>query len=186
MTNASLPASLKSHRASQSLTIEQLAKRSGVSRGMISKIERGEAMPTTSILGKLAEALDVSISQMIGGQQGAKPLLTRRDQQPVFNEPGTGFTRRSLSPLYHGRGVDFVMNTLPAGKKSGTFPSHRPGVEEHLYVQSGTLTVAVGDERHELSAGDFLFYPADREHRFENPGSEEVTFFIVIDNTNLR
>jgi transcriptional regulator with XRE-family HTH domain len=186
MNATSLPASLKGQRTGQSLTIEQLSKRSGVSRAMISKIERGEATPTTSTLGKLAEALDVSISQMVGGPKEAGLLLTRHADQPVFTEPGTGFSRRSLSPLYRGRGVDFVLNTLPPGKATGPFPSHRPGVEEHLYVQSGKVAIIVGDERHELNAGDFLFYPGDQEHVFQNIGDEEAAFFIVIDNKTNR
>lgn len=186
MINASLPDSLKARRTGLALTIEQLAKRAGVSRAMISKIERGEAVPTTSTLGKLAEALNLSISQIIGGDTEPSSHLARRDEQPVFTEPHTGFSRRSLSPLYRGRGVDFVLNTLPPGKQTGPFPSHRPGVEEHLYVQSGTLAVIVGDERHELNAGDFLFYPGDKEHVFQNIGSVEAAFFIVIDNKTNR
>lgn len=78
MNASSLPASLKGQRTGQSLTIEQLSKRSGVSRAMISKIERGEATPTTSTLGKLAAALDVSISQMIGGPKDAGLHLSVR------------------------------------------------------------------------------------------------------------
>jgi transcriptional regulator with XRE-family HTH domain len=186
MTRSALPQTLKAHRTRQELTIEALAKLSGVSRAMISKIERGETVPTASTLGKLAEALDVSISQLVGGRKEASALLTRRADQPEFVEPETGFVRRSLSPLYRGRGVDFVRNTLPSGQRAGPFPSHRPGVEEHLFVQSGKLAVSIGDERYELAAGDFLFYPADREHTFEALGRVDAVFFIVIDNTRLR
>ena len=186
MVDSPLPETLKAQRTRQELTIEALAKRSGVSRAMISKIERGETVPTTSTLGKLAEALDLSISQLIGGKGDTSALLTRRADQPEFVEPKSRFVRRSLSPLYRGRGVDFVLNTLPAGQRTGPFPSHRPGVEEHLYLQSGKLAVIVGDERFELAAGDFLFYPADRPHTFENLGNRDAVYFIVIDNTRLR
>ena len=67
MVEATVSQSLKAHRQKRCLTIQKLADASGVSRAMISKIERGDAVPTTSVLGKLAEALDTSISQLIGG-----------------------------------------------------------------------------------------------------------------------
>lgn len=153
---------------------------------MISKIERDEAQPTTPVLGKLAEALDLSISQLVGGPQGTGTLVVRADDQPRFLKEGTGFERRSLSPLYRGRGIDLVLNVLPPGTRTGPFPSHRPGVEEHLWVQSGTLVVEVDDERHELGMGDFLFYPADREHSFVNEGTDDARFVIAIDSTKLR
>jgi mannose-6-phosphate isomerase-like protein (cupin superfamily) len=153
---------------------------------MISKIERGDAVPTTSVLGKLAEALNVSISQLVGGQAVCTTVIVRESDQPEYREPQSGFTRRSLSPLYHGRGVDFVRNTLPVGQSTGPFPSHRSGVEEHLFVQSGEMEITVGDETYSLNSGDFLFYPADQEHTFHNAGQVEAVFFIVIDGTGAQ
>jgi transcriptional regulator with XRE-family HTH domain len=183
---SSLGKRLNSERRKHDLTIDALASKSGVSRSMISKVERGEAQPTTSVLGKLAEALDLSISQLVGGPQVTGTLLVRQDDQPRFSEERSGFERRSLSPLYRGRGIDLVLNTLPPKARTGPFPSHRAGVEEHLWVQSGNLIVEVGDEQHNLNAGDFLFYPADRDHSFVNEGDTPAIFMIAIDSTKLR
>ena len=177
---------LNAERKSQGLTIDALATKSGVSRSMISKIERGEAQPTTSVLGKLAEALDLSISQLLGGQEVTGTLVVRAADQPHFKEDHSGFERRSLSPLYRGRGIDMVLNTLPAKSRTGPFPSHRAGVEEHLWVQSGSMTVEVGDERYPLQTGDFFFYPASRDHSFVNDADEPAIFVIAIDSTKLR
>ncbi|SDX98693.1 transcriptional regulator, XRE family with cupin sensor [Ruegeria halocynthiae] len=186
MVEAAVSQSLKAHRQKRSLTIQKLADASGVSRAMISKIERGDAVPTTSVLGKLAEALDTSISQLIGGRVASSAVVVRAEDQPEYRDPRSGFVRRSLSPLYHGRGVDFVQNSLPPGQATEPFPSHRAGVEEHLFVQSGQLAVTVGSEIHKLSAGDFLFYPANQEHSFHNTGNDEAVFFIVIDGTGAQ
>lgn len=186
MPASRLPDLLRQHRIGQSLTLDGLSERSGVSRGMISKIERGEASPSTGTLGKLAEALGLSISQLVGGVRGDGVVRIEASAQPSWREDATGFERRSLSPLYRGRGVDFVLNTLPAGTRTGPFPSHRAGVEEHLFVERGRLRVHVGEAAHDLEAGDFLFYPADAEHTFENIGEEEARFFTVIDSTRLR
>lgn len=177
---------LRDERRKRDLTIEALAASSGVSRAMISRVERGEAQPTTPVLGKLAEALDLSISQLVGGLEGVGTLVVRSNDQPRFHEEGSGFERRSLSPLYRGRGIDLVLNTLPPGARTGPFPSHRSGVEEHLWVQTGELLVEVGAEHHRLGEGDFLFYPADREHSFVNESDAPVSFVIAIDSTKLR
>lgn len=143
MSAPRLPALLKLHRTAQGLTLDVPSERSGVSRGVISRIERGEASPSTGTLGKLAEALGLSISQLVGGVPGDGVVRIQAAAQPTYREDATGFERRSLSPLYRGRGVDFMLNTLPAGARTGPFPSHRPGVEEHLFVERGQLCVYV-------------------------------------------
>ncbi|MBT3305028.1 MAG: helix-turn-helix transcriptional regulator [Alphaproteobacteria bacterium] len=177
---------LHRRRKELKLTLQQLADKSGVSRAAISKIERAESGASTPVLGKLAEALELSISQLIGGTDRTSVQCIPAAQQPVFREDISGFERQSLSPLYLGRGIDFVLNRLPPRAKTGPFPSHRPGVEEHLYVTKGRLKVTLEDEEFILETGDFLFYQADRSHLFENLTGRVCEYFIVIDSTRLR
>lgn len=178
--------SVKRRRLEKGLTLDQLAKQSGVSRAAISKVERGQVNATTGVLGKLSEALNLSISQVIGGPQ-AKPVLhIAPEQQPVFREQQTGFERRSLSPMYRGHGIDFVLNTLPPRAKTGPFPAHRAGVEEHLYVLKGRLKVILAGETYMLEKGHFLFYRGDLDHTFENLSDGNCDYIIVIDSTRLR
>lgn len=186
MTITQLPKLLKRHRTEHKLTLDGLSERSGVSRGMISKIERGETSPSTEIIGKLSEALGLSISQLIGGIRGDGIVYIEAVEQPIYHDKKSGFKRRSLSPMYRGRGVDFVLNSLPTGSRTSSFPSHRVGVEEHLFVEQGQLRVHVGEHSQDLATGDFLFYPADVEHSFENIGDEDAHFYTVIDSTRLR
>jgi mannose-6-phosphate isomerase-like protein (cupin superfamily) len=113
-------------------------------------------------------------------------LRIPRDRQPVFVEEATGFQRRSLSPMYLGRGIDFVLNSLPPKAKTGPFPSHRRGVEEHLYVTKGRLKVTLDGEEHVLETGDFLLFRGDLNHTFENLAATVCEYFIVIDSTRLR
>jgi transcriptional regulator with XRE-family HTH domain len=177
---------LKRWRAERELTLDQLAAKSGVSRAAISKIERGDSVASTSTLGKLAEALDLSISQLVGGTRREPVLHIPHERQPTFVEEATGFERRSLSPMYAGRGIDFVLNKLPVKAKTGPFPSHREGVEEHLYVTKGRLKVTLDGTPHVVEPGGFLFYRGDMSHSFENLGSTVCEYFIVIDSTRLR
>lgn len=174
-------------RQAHRLTLDGLAAKTGISRSMISKIERGEADPTTTLLSRLAEGLGVSISTLVGGNAATGIAVLRRDQQPVFVDPATGFERRSLSPVFPSRGpVDFVLNTLPAGQTTGALAPHPPGVTECLAVAEGTLTARVGGEVFTLAAGDSLFFPADAEHALTNPGDRPCRYYIVIDGSKLR
>ena len=185
-SQSTLGKSIRSRRQDMQLTLQQLSSKSEVSRAAISKIERGDSGASTAVLGKLAEALNLSISQLIGGRQSSGVLHIPPSEQPVFREDKTGFERQSLSPLYHGRGIDFVRNRLPPKAKTGPFPSHHDGVEEHLYVTKGRLKVVLDDEEYVLETGDFLFFPADRSHSFENLTGRDCEYFIVIDSSRLK
>jgi len=183
--SANLGANIRRLRLEKNLTLEALADLSGVSRAMISKIERGSSMPTATVLGKLATGLNIGLSRLVGGYHTRKPTLLTPFQQPVFRDPESGLERRSLSPSFPDRMVDFVVNTLPA-KSSVAFPPHHQGVEEYLYVTSGKITVVVGEERFEVEAGNSLFYASDQKHEFHNSEGQPAVFFIVIDENGTR
>lgn len=177
---------LRRLRRARQLTLEQLALQSAVSRSMISKIERGEAQPTTPVVGRLAEALKVGISALVGGYPGertGKPgdsLIMRATQQPAYQDPETGFVRRSISPPRRGRGVDIACNELPALGHSGLFPAHDEDVEEHVIVTRGRLRVLLDGKPHLLDEGDVLWFRAGVSHQFENRGRGRCEYIIVI------
>lgn len=186
-TAGDLPKRLRQLRASRRLALRDAEAATGVSRSMLSKIERGRASPTTMVLGKIAEGFGISISQLLGGPSAGRKhraVVLRRSKQAVFRDSRSGFERRSLSPVGRGRGVDLVVNVLPPGKSSGTFPPHAPGVEETLAVSSGRLWLYLDGRRIALSAGESVFYRANVGHRFKNPSSTaRAVFYIAIDNT---
>ena len=187
MLRASLAARVRRLRLERGLTLRETEDRTGVSRSMLSKIERGRASPTATVLGKLAEGLGVSISQLVGGPARTarrQPTLLRAKDQSVFRAAKTGFERRSLSPVGRSRPVDLVVNFLPPGQSSGEFPPHPSGVEETLAVSAGRLRLILGRRKFELRAGDSIFYRADVAHRFDNPSPDETAvFYIVVDYT---
>src|SRR5471030_1179825 len=96
---AGLANRLRMERESRNWTLADLATRSGISRAMLSKIERREASPTAALLGRLAAAFGLTLSQLFAPMDGP-PMgqVARADQQPVWRDPETGFVRRSLSP----------------------------------------------------------------------------------------
>jgi quercetin dioxygenase-like cupin family protein len=152
---------------------------------MISKVERGVAVPTATVLGKLAAALEVGLSQLVGDTQPREPVLLRQTEQAVYRDPESGLERRSLSPVFPDRSVDFVLNILPAGGHV-VFPGHHQGVEEYLFVNRGELIVVANGYRHLVTQGSTLFYPGHTVHEFHNEADHTAEFFIVVDDTRAR
>ncbi len=167
-------------RKERGLTLDELAGVSGVSRAMISKLERGEKNPTLVIAARLAEGLGVSLSRLAGVEERREVVVVPRERRPVLRDPETGFECQSLSPTFAGRGVEFLRNVVPEGSTSGDFPPHRKGVEEHLVVERGELEATLGGERYLLREGDALYFEADVPHRFDNAGPGECSYYLVI------
>ena len=171
-------------RKERGLTLEELAEVSGVSRAMISKLERGEKNPTLVIAARLAEGLGVSLSRLAGVEERREVVVVPREGRTVLRDSETGFERQSLSPTFPGRGVEFLRNVVPEGSTSGDFPPHRKGVEEHIVVERGELEAILDGERYLLREGDALYFAADVPHRFDNVGRGECAYYLVISSAD--
>jgi transcriptional regulator with XRE-family HTH domain len=167
-------------RRGRGLTLDELAELSGVSRAMISKLERGEKNPTLVVAAKLAEGLGVTLSRLAGTEERREIFVVPRERRMVMRDPETGFERQLLSPNFVGRGVEFIRNKIPEGSTSGEFPPHRSGVEEHIVVERGSLRAILSSEEYLLREGDALYFEADVRHRFDNAGKGECSYYLVI------
>ncbi len=174
---------LRTLRELNDYSMGELAQRSGVSKATISKIERQEGNASGSILGRLAEALDVGISVLLSRPAPGDVVLQKPAEQAVFVDADKGFTRRALSPAFPNRGIDVVHNTLEPGGSTGVFPAHKRGVHEYLVVLEGTLVVELGERRLKVETGDCLFFDAHVEHQLLNDSPTAVTWILVIDAT---
>jgi transcriptional regulator with XRE-family HTH domain len=173
---------IRALRRERGLTLEGLAGRSGVSRAMISKLERGEKNPTLVVAAKVAEGLGVSLSQLVGVEERREVVVVPRERRMVVRDPETGFERQLLSPSFGGRGIEFIKNVVPGGSSSGEFPPHRRGVEEYVVVERGRLRAILGGEEYLLEEGDALYFEADVPHRFDNAGEEVCSYYLVIES----
>jgi transcriptional regulator with XRE-family HTH domain len=169
-------------RRERGLTLDVLAGRSGVSRAMISKLERGEKNPTLVVAARVAEGLGVSLSQLVGVEERREVVVVPKERRMVMRDPETGFERQLLSPSFGGCGIEFIRNVVPEGSTSGEFPPHRKGVEEYIVVEKGRLRALLGDEEHLLEDGDAIYFEADVPHRFDNVGEGECSYYLVIDS----
>src|ERR1700752_2151544 len=144
-------------RMEKSLTLDDLANESGVSRAMISRIERGEASPTASLLARVCAALGLSLSAFFA-EEGEVSPLSRRLEQQVWRDPETGYVRRSVSPPGTASEVDIVEVEFPAGARV-SFPPHAAshGMTQHVWVFEGEMEMTTGETVHHLFPGDCLF-----------------------------
>lgn len=169
-------------REAAGLTLEQFAQRSGVSRAMLSKVERGEKSPTIGIAKRIAHALETSLSALMG-DEAASPrayALVRKDQRPVFRDPETGFERYLLSPIMAGMAVEVVLHHLPSLASTGKLPPYPAGTGKHVLAARGRVTVSIAGAETVLEQGDCLYFEPDVEHWFENRTGRPCEYYLVI------
>lgn len=172
--------SVKARRKALGFTLRELSKRSGVSTSMISAIEWGQKSPSVGILSSIAAALDVPVSHLIERESAKATVVTRKaDLKKVTDKHGV--SREHLGAVVKGSPVEFIRYTLPARRVAGCFAPHRPGTIERVFLLSGRVKVTVGEERHELSAGDAIVYHADVNHGFTNLGSTVAVIHLIIE-----
>lgn len=172
---------LKQLRMQAGLTLENLAVRSGVSRAMLSNVERAEKSPTLAVFVRIAKGLDVQLSTLMGAEPSRAKIVTiRAAQRLTFKDPESGFERHILSPTHANGGVELLLHRIPAGKSSGTLPRYKSSTEKYLVVQAGKLQVRIGNKVHSLNAGDAFYFDVNEPYRFDNPGRSMCTYYLAI------
>ena len=167
-------------RQRRGLTLEQLAQRSGVSRSMLSEIERGGRMPTVLVLDRIATALGTSIARLLRDEVPQRVVVLRHDEQDVATDP-SGWSRRILSPVLPGVEFEFMQTTIGPGVDAGVFAAHAAGTREYLAMEAGVLRLSLDDEVVELRAGDAIYYAGDCRHGFVNPGRRPCRYYLAMD-----
>jgi transcriptional regulator with XRE-family HTH domain len=169
-------------REGMDLSLRELAERSGVSAPMLSQVERGETSPTLATAGRIAHGLELTLSQLLRLDESGSVSVVRGDE--VRRGGGLrGHTFDVLTPPLPGLRAELSRHVLAPGAVTGGAddpPMHEPGSREVAHVQSGTLTLVIDGERHELAAGDTVTFDADLSHHFENPGPSGASFLAVV------
>ena len=165
-------------RVRRNWTQDALAERAGVSKAMLSKVERGENNPTLVVAAKIAAALGLTMSQLIGADERRRALRLPKEQRVSFLDPATGIERR-LFPAFGSSAIDIVQIVVPAGASSGDLAPHLMPVEYYLLVEQGSVRFTIDDETYDLTAGDAFYFMGDAPHRFDNLGAEEARYICV-------
>jgi transcriptional regulator with XRE-family HTH domain len=176
-------------RAARGLSLDALARKSGVSRSMISLVERGESSPTAVVLGRLAVGLGVVLAALFDppaggagarGTAGPRGPLSRRAEQPEWRDPGSGYVRRNISPPGLVQPMQIVeVRFPPRARVAFETAPRRPRVHQQVWVLAGSIEVTVGAERHRLRQGDCLAMELDRPTMFRNPTRRMARYAVV-------
>jgi transcriptional regulator with XRE-family HTH domain len=176
---ARLALRIKSEREAHAWSIADLAERAGVSKAMISKIERGEASPTAALLGRLSGAFGLTLSTLLARAEGVTSRLVRADEQPVWRDPATGFRRTAVSPNALSV-IDLVRCELPPGASIAYPASAFAFIHQQIWILKGTLQFIEGTEVHELRRGDCLQLGSPTDCRFENRQRTGCIYLVVV------
>jgi transcriptional regulator with XRE-family HTH domain len=176
-----LPARLRDARRVQGLSLDAVAKLSGVSRSMVSQIERGESSPTIATLWNLTRALQVDFAGLLDGASEPARIETLRSAAvPTISNLGSGCRIRILSPPEEAGRHEVYELLIAAGGKLDS-KAHARGAREHLSVIEGTLDITSAEATSRLNTGDTARYPADVPHAITAVDGS-VRAFLVVQN----
>lgn len=174
-----LAASIREHRLAAALSLDALAERAGVSRAMLSRIERGESSPTAQLLNRLCGGLGISLSALFAAAEAPETPIARRAEQPVWRDPASGYLRRAVSPPRAS--VSLVEVVFPAGGTVAFDPLPAPAPEQQVWVLDGALDLTLGAAAPvRLLAGDCLWMRLDAPIRFHNPTLRETRYLVAL------
>lgn len=178
-----LGARVKALREASSLSLRDLAARSGVSAPMLSQVERGDTSPTLTVAARIAAGLELRLSQLLRlDEEGAVTIVHAKQRQRGGNAR-RGHRFEVLTSGQPGQRADLSRHTLAPGGATGAPddpPMHEPGSRETALVEQGGVVLVCDGQRYDLHTGDCVTFDADLPHHFENPGTEDASLLAVV------
>lgn len=167
-------------RKKKGWTLEELSAACGVSRSMLSEIERGNANPTLAVAYRIAGAFSMSLGDLVDVPAAAKKIdVIRADDRAYHYRSDKNIRIRTLSPLRLEKSVEYYEVTLRPGGTLASSP-HFEGARELITVQHGTVRVTSDGVSEELARGDSAHYAADVPHAIKNVSKEDAIVFLVV------
>jgi transcriptional regulator with XRE-family HTH domain len=180
-------ARVRALREAMGLSLRDLAERSGVSAPMLSQVERGETSPTLAVAAKVAEGLELTLSQLLRLDEADHVVVIRARERRRLRH--AGHRVEELTPPLPGQRADVSLHSLAPGASTGGAgdpPIHEPGSRETAVVLTGAVDLVIDGESHELGQGDSVTFDADLAHHFANNDDERPTSFIAVVSAGLR
>ncbi|GAA4019953.1 XRE family transcriptional regulator [Actimicrobium antarcticum] len=168
-------------RLERGLTLEDLSRAAGVSKSMLSQIEREKANPTIAVAWRLANALGVTIAELLSSE--TRPVeqisILEPHETPTLSGDHAGYVLRILGPMSLAGKYEWYELTLVAGGALVSNP-HDPGTTEHLTMLHGTVDIEVDGLKKKLKMGGTARYDADKPHAIRNSGKTEAKALLVV------
>jgi transcriptional regulator with XRE-family HTH domain len=182
-TDGALGPRIRALRESMSLSLRDLAERSGVSAPMLSQVERGETSPTLQVAGRIAAGLELRLSQLLRLDEDGAVTIVRAGGRRRGGNTARGHRFETITASRPGQRAELSRHTLAPGGATGAVddpPMHEPGSREIALVERGEVVLVCDGQSYALSEGDCVTFDADLPHRFENPTDEEAAFLAVV------
>jgi transcriptional regulator with XRE-family HTH domain len=179
--NRRIAARVKALRTQAGLSLEALAAGCGVSRAMISRVERGEASPTAVVLEKIATGLGCTLASLFDQAHAPPTPVSRSADRTSWQDPESGYRRRNISPASFPSPIRIVDVHFPAGATVAFETSAREtAVAQQIWVLDGAIEVTVGNETHKLGADDCLAMKLDAPVTFRNRARKSAHYVVVL------
>ena len=178
---AAIGARVKALREGMDLSLRDLAERSGVGAATLSQVERGESSPTLTVAARIADGLELTLSQLLRLDEGGHVVVVRSGTGRRSSRPGHEI--EELTPPLPGQRADVSRHRLDPGRSTGGEddpPIHEPGSRETVVVLAGAVELGVEGKRYPLATGDSATFDADLPHNLHNPGTAPAEILAVI------
>jgi len=168
-------------RQDRALSLDELSRQAGVSKSMLSQIERNQANPTVAVVWRLANALGVPMAELLGADKPNQPAIATVPSHatPSLRSPDGHCELRILGPIELAGQFEWYELTIQPGGALESEP-HEPGSREHLSVLSGTLEVQSAEAITRLKSGETARYAVDQTHAIRNPGKSIAQALLVV------
>lgn len=176
---AAVAAHVRSQRGDRGWSLDELAGRSGVSKGMVVAIEAGRTNPSVGTLCRLADAFGVNIADLLEISESRRVNISSGENAPVLWRGDAGGYARLLRGINEPDLIELWEWVLGPGDRHGS-PNHPPGTCEMLHVLSGTLTALVDGVAHTVLTGETIDFTADVSHEYRNDGDEPTRIMMVV------
>lgn len=175
---------IKILRTEKGITLDQLAKQTGFTKGYLSKVEKSEKSPPVSTLGRIASTLGTTISALLGEENNVSSsiCIVKKGERPLFTRDGTafGYSYEAVAHKFPRKSMEPFVLTLPVNPKKKTLYQHQG--QEILFVLEGTMKFRHGTEEFIAEEGDCIYFDSRFPHFGESVGKKEVKCFMVIYN----
>ncbi|NBN79258.1 helix-turn-helix domain-containing protein [Microvirga tunisiensis] len=171
---------LRQLRQDRGWSLDELARQSGVSRATLSRLENAEVSPTAQVLSRLCTAHGLTLSRLMQLVEDEVAALVSRSSQSLWTDPDSGYQRRIVSPPAPALAGEVLEASLPPGTRIAYDAPPRPGLEHHLVLLDGALSVTVDGRTHPLRPGDCLRFQLRGPNAYETPPDAGARYLLFL------
>jgi transcriptional regulator with XRE-family HTH domain len=178
---------IKIFRVNKGFTLENLASKTGFTKGYLSKVEKSGKAPPVSTLGIIARALGVTISAILGEENPSVPFcLVKKEESPLISRNGNSseYSYEAIAYKFPNKKMEPFILTLPVKPKKKNMYRHEG--EELLFVLEGTMQFQYNNQEYIVEQGDCIYFDSSLPHFGESGGDQRVRCLMVIYNHTGR